>query len=140
MKKLILFINLMLALCLASTNVFAELAIVVNPKNPTAKLSPGKVKKIFLGKKKRFKGGKNIVVIDHNAGSSKDAFLNKVINKNASQFKAYWSRIVFTGKGKAPLILSESDVIGKVASDEKAIGYVDKSKVDGSVKVVATIK
>lgn len=133
-------INLALALCVFSTSAFAEIAIIVNKENPTTKLSPAFVKKIFLGKKKRFKGGKNISIIDHNGGSSKEAFLSSVVKKNASQYKAYWSRIVFTGKGKAPVTLDESEVVAKVASDPTFIGYVDKSLVDGSVKVVATVK
>jgi len=34
---------------------------------------------------------------------------------------------------------SAGDVKSKVAADDKAIGYLNKSDVDGSVKVVLTI-
>jgi len=54
--------------------------------------------------------------------------------------KAYWSRLVFTGKGKPPMSVgSASEMLSAVAADSSAIGYVDASQVNDSVKVVLTL-
>ena len=55
--------------------------------------------------------------------------------------KAYWSKLVFTGKGTPPAELAnEAAVLSHVAANPDAIGYVDAASVDGSVKVVLTIE
>jgi len=47
---------------------------------------------------------------------------------------------VFTGKGQPPIMLPNAAEVKKaVATDPKAIGYIEKSAVDASVKVVLTL-
>ena len=51
--------------------------------------------------------------------------------------KAIWSRIVFTGKGQPPTEVPDSSAVKKaVAAQPNVVGYIDKSAVDASVKVV----
>lgn len=70
----------------------------------------------------------------------RDQFYKKVVDREPSQVKAIWARVVFTGKGQAPLMLPDAEAIKKaVATDPKAIGYIDKSQVDASVKVLMTL-
>lgn len=70
----------------------------------------------------------------------RDHFYKKLTDRDPAQVKAVWARVVFTGKGQAPLMLPDAESIKKaVATDPKAIGYIDKSAVDSSVKVVFTI-
>ena len=53
--------------------------------------------------------------------------------------QAYWSKLVFTGKGTPPdELASSADAVAAVAKHENAIAYVDSAAVDGSVKVVTT--
>jgi ABC-type phosphate transport system substrate-binding protein len=48
---------------------------------------------------------------------------------------------VFTGKATPPKELpSSAEVVKAVSADPNAIGYIDKSAVDGSVKVVYEVK
>lgn len=51
--------------------------------------------------------------------------------------KAYWSKLIFSGKAK-PLkeLSSDSEVLRWMSSTPNAIAYIDASKVDDSVKVV----
>ena len=64
-------------------------------------------------------------------------FYEKATGRSAAQAKATWARLTFTGKGTPPKELkTDADVKAWVASDPKAIGYVDSSAVDGSVKAV----
>ena len=67
----------------------------------------------------------------------KAIFYQKVSGHDLSQVKATWSRLIFTGKAQPPKELADADAVKKaVASDIKAIGYIDKSQVDSTVKVV----
>ncbi|CAH9057815.1 hypothetical protein PSECIP111951_01745 [Pseudoalteromonas holothuriae] len=121
------------------SNAYAEVAIVVHPSN-TSSFDQSTIKKIFLGKAKSFSNGRSAILISTSAKDPvTDEFNTKVIGKSSSQVKAYWSKILFTGKGTPPQEMdSASEVIATVSSNPDAIAYVDASAASDAVKVVAT--
>jgi ABC-type phosphate transport system substrate-binding protein len=90
----------------------------------------------FLGKSNMF------TPVDQAEGSSiRNDFYQKLADKDAAQVKAIWSKLVFTGKATPPKeFKSSTDVKKAVADDPKAIGYIDKSAVDDTVKVILTLQ
>jgi ABC-type phosphate transport system substrate-binding protein len=51
--------------------------------------------------------------------------------------KTTWAKLSFSGKGTPPKVLDGDDAVKKfLAANPNAIGYVEKSKVDASVKAV----
>jgi hypothetical protein len=67
-------------------------------------------------------------------------FYKKATDRDAAQVKAVWSRITFTGQGKPPKELPDAGAVKKaVAADPKAIGYILKSDVDATVKVILSL-
>lgn len=51
--------------------------------------------------------------------------------------KAYWSKLVFTGKGTPPQeVPGDAEVKALIGSNPSTIGYIDAGSVDASVKVV----
>jgi hypothetical protein len=98
-------------------------------------MTAAQVADIFLGK------DTSLTPFDLPSSSApRGEFYTKVAGKDEAQVKAVWARLVFTGKSQPPKELASSaDVVKQVASGEKAIGYVEKSAVDGSVKVVLTV-
>ncbi|WP_332848389.1 hypothetical protein [Massilia sp. S19_KUP03_FR1] len=121
------------ALILAAAPAFAEVVVVVNPANTDA-ISKDQVANVYLGKSTAF------TPIDQSDGSAiRGEFYKKVADKDASQTKALWSKLVFTGKAAPPKeVASSADVKKAVAANPKAIGYIEKSAVDATVKVVLT--
>ena len=122
---------------LFSSLCFADVAVIVNPDNSSA-LSDSDISRLFLGKLKKFSSGDKAVAINLKFGSNtRDEFESKVLGKTSSQIKAYWSKRVFSGKGKPPPeLVSDKDILTMVASDNNVIAYVDAASVDDSVKVV----
>jgi len=121
-----------------SATAFAETAVIVSKDNANSNLDKNQIEQIFLGKTSSFPDGAKAIPIDQNEGSAtRDAFNDNVLGKNASQLKAYWSRLIFTGKGTPPKESgNDADVVGLVAKNPNLIGYVDASAVNDSVKVV----
>lgn len=97
-------------------------------------------KKIFLGKTKSYTNGRSAILISANySDPATEEFNSKVLGKSSSQVKAYWSKILFTGKGTPPQEMdSNAAVISSISSNPDAIGYLDASAVTDDVKVVAT--
>ncbi|MBD1584347.1 phosphate ABC transporter substrate-binding protein [Pseudoalteromonas sp. S16_S37] len=119
-----------------SVSAQAEVTVIVNPSNG-ATIDKDAIAKIYLGKTKSFSDGTKVNAVGLNSGSTVDEFTANVLGKSSSQYKAYWSKLIFTGKGTPPEALdSEQAVIDFVAANADAIGYVDSSKVTGNVKVV----
>jgi hypothetical protein len=127
------------SLLLCSTAVFADVAVIVNPANGAA-LSDNDISRLFLGKLKKFPSGDKATPVNLKFGSAtRNEFEKKVLKKSSSQIKAYWSKLVFSGKGKPPKELaSDSDIIALVAGDAGAVAYVDAASVNDSVKVIKT--
>lgn len=126
------------ALSLAAVSANAEVVVIVNPKNPAASLSAEQVAAIFLGNATTFPDGGAAALADQpESANIRGDFYQKATGRSAAQVKATWARLTFTGKATPPKELkSDADVKAFVASDPKAIGYVDASAVDGSVKAV----
>ncbi|WP_416307804.1 phosphate ABC transporter substrate-binding protein [Neptunicella sp. SCSIO 80796] len=137
MKKLFSMIALVSS-ALFSSFSNADIAVIVNPAN-SATISQDDVVKLFLGKAKSFSNGDTAVPVNQENGAV-DEFNSKVLNKSGSQIKAYWSKLVFTGKGTPPKEVDGDDEVKKLVADNpNIIGYIDASKADGSVKVVLTL-
>lgn len=122
---------------LASFTCIAEVAVIVHPSNNNA-LDEKTIKRIFLGKNKKFDNGNKIIPMNQNQGSeARTAFGKKVLGKSDSQLKAYWSKLIFTGKGTPPDEKSnDAEILKLVANTPDSIAYVDAASLDDSVKVV----
>ncbi|SFF78316.1 hypothetical protein SAMN05518865_104327 [Duganella sp. CF458] len=122
-------------MCAALPLLAAEIVVVVNPKNPASRMFSEQAAQFFLGKSTLF------TPIEHTEGPLRNEFSQKVLGKDSAQVKAQWSKLVFTGKGTAPKEYGSSAEVKKaVAADVQAIGYIEKSAVDDSVKVILTVQ
>jgi hypothetical protein len=75
------------------------------------------------------------------SSAARQFFYKKATDRDAAQVKAVWSRITFTGQGKPPKELADAAAVKKaVAADPKAIGYILKSDVDSTVKVILSLE
>ena len=119
----------------------AEIAIIVNNSVSVSSISADVAVNIFLGKVNELPGGIRMVPIDQEDGQkARTEFYNKVIKKDAAQLNAYWSRLIFTGKGEPPKKMADNaDVLALVAANPNIIGYVDASAVTSSVKVLLRV-
>lgn len=129
------------ALSFAALAAQAQVAVVVGAKSPTAAMTADQVAGIFLGKSNTMPGGAAAAAADlPESAPLREQFYSKVTGKSAAQVKAGWSRLVFSGKATPPKELaSAAEVKSFVAGNPDAIGYIEKSAVDGSVKVVLSV-
>ena len=136
MKAQFGMILLAAGMSMAAAPALAEVAVIVNPKNPATRMLNDQAAQFFIGKSAMF------TPVEQAEGSAiRKEFYAKVLDKDAAQVKAIWSKLVFTGKGTAPKeYASAAEVKKAVAADVKAIGYIDKSQVDDTVKAVLTVQ
>lgn len=123
--------------CLSMTATAQEYAVVVNPKNEST-LTKNEVANVFLGKMKKFpKGDEAVPVMQVSSTDITNAFVKTVLGKSWIQFRSYWSRLLFSGKGYPPKRLkNDAEVKAFISKNPKAIGIISKKAVDDTVKVV----
>lgn len=119
------------------SSVMAEVVVVVNPHGP-AELSKTQIKKLYLGQVNRLANGEKAKVYELSKSSRlhKD-FHSQITGRTPAQINSYWSKKIFTGKARAPEIISSRELLKReIAKNKNAIGYLDSSDVDDTVKVI----
>jgi ABC-type phosphate transport system substrate-binding protein len=122
-----------------SQSTLASITVIVHPSNNND-LNKSAITRLFLGKTKKFPDG--TIAIPLNQDESKnitEEFNSKALKKSSSQLKAYWSKLVFTGKGTPPKNAEDNKaVLDIVAQNPNVIGYIRSDIVNDKVKAVTT--
>ena len=126
---------------ISSATANADLAIIVHPDYQGGELNEEMVKELFLSERVTFPSGHKATPANHSTGSpDRKYFFEYVLKMGESRHKRYWSRKVAVGKKGSPTELnSHEDVLKWVANTPLGIAYINKEKIDDSVKVVLTV-
>ena len=118
-----------------------ELVVIVSAKSPVSVLRPEQVADIFLGQVLRFPDGEEAVALDQSVGTPlRDEFYSRVAGKSPALLKAYWTKMIFTGRGQPPREARNSAAVRRLVADNPAlIGYIEKETLDVSVKAVLVL-
>jgi ABC-type phosphate transport system substrate-binding protein len=130
----------MLAAGLTGANA-TELAVIVSAHSTAPVLSGDQVAAIFLGQSAKFPDGAAVTAIDQPVGSAtRNEFYERVASKNPALLKAYWSRLLFTGRGQPPREVAGNAAVKKLVADTPGmIGYIDSSALDASVRAILVV-
>ena len=128
---------LMVGSALISPMATAELVIIVHPGGPDT-ITRQQVRDIYLNRSSQMPDGQRAVAFELPPGNSiRDEFNELVIERSDAWMKSFWSRQVLTGKGHPPTEMSSASGMKSVVSSTLgAIGYLDSTLVDDTVKVV----
>ncbi len=113
-----------------------HITVIVNAANQAA-LDDEAIASLFLGQLRSYPGGGGEVVpVNQPSGSNlAQEFASRYLKKTPAQLKAYWAKQVFTGNGRAPKELDGDEaVMGFVAANPGAIGYVESAKLAPGVR------
>jgi ABC-type phosphate transport system substrate-binding protein len=130
-----------LTLVFTAMPVIADVVVVVSSKSTITILSKSQIADIFLGKTARFPDGSPAVPVDQSEGTlARDGFYSAFTGESAAQLKAHWSKIIFTGRGQPPKAVPNSLALKTlVAENPAAIGYIEATFVDETLRVVKVI-
>lgn len=140
MKRLLLAFMAVAWLASSGAACAEEVVPVVSAKSAITSLNAAQVADIFLGKTSRFPDGTQAVPIDlAEDAPERERFYSQFTGKSPAQIKAHWSKIIFTGRGQPPRqVASGREMKRAVAENPNAIGYIEPSLVDSSVRVLAS--
>ncbi|WP_229255950.1 phosphate ABC transporter substrate-binding protein [Duganella fentianensis] len=135
-------LSLLILLTDVASAAAAELVVIVSARSPVVALSTEQVADIFLARTARLPGGEEVQALDLPLGHAlRDEFYARVAGKSPALMKAYWTRMVFTGRGQPPRELSSMAAIRKLVAENPAmIAYLERSALDASVKAVLVLR
>jgi ABC-type phosphate transport system substrate-binding protein len=123
-----LLLALLLGTACASQAAHAEVVIIVSGQSPLKSLSTEQLTAIFLGKISALPDGTKVVPVDLAEDSPvRQAFYSTIIGKSVNQIRAYWSRLIFSGKAQPPRSFSEQELKRMIAGHPDWIGYIDSA-------------
>lgn len=125
------------ALLAAAHAVPAQVVVVVANSSPLGVISREQVSSIYLGRSQKLPDGSRAVPVDNGSGALREEFADRYLHKSAAQVKSIWSRLIFSGSAAPVREVGDSMAVKSfVTRQPGAIGYIEASAVDASVKVV----
>lgn len=126
---------------LFSQSCLAEIAVIVDTSVSVDSVDTKQLQRLYLNKPARLKANARLTPIDQKKGSSlRKEFTQKVLEKTERQLTSYWSRLMFSGKGKPPQQYDDdATVLEQVTANPGTVGYIDSASVNEGVKVILRI-
>ena len=122
-----------------NTSCLADIAVVVSPDAHIKNLSKQEITELFFKIRSSTANDVKLTPTDHHNHALKERFYNVCCNRNPLQVKAYWSRLVFSGRARPPEVLpSEKAISDYLKENPLALVYLDAKDVLPSMNVVYT--
>lgn len=133
--------KMLLTLLLLIVSLHAEeLAVVTSADLEVPTLDATGVERLFLAKTNRL-GNVNVKVAELNQEGVKERFYGHISGKTPSQLRAYWTKLIFTGKAQPPRQVDDIDALRKMLKEvPNVITYVPLDQVDASMRILYTLK
>lgn len=114
-----------------------ELVVVAARNGPVAALSREEAEQLYLGRRTTLADGTAVGLVDLPAGSARDSFYEQLTGKNPSQTRAYWSRLVFTGRALPPReAATVTEARDWIATRPGTVGYLPAGTADERLRVL----
>ncbi len=127
---------LILPLTAATPAAAQDVVVIANKNLGSSDISAEDLAAIFLGKKSTWDSGEDAVFVVFDDEQAQESFMVKYLQKQPSQFKSYWKKLVFTGKGRMPKYLSsQAEVLQFVENTPGAVSFLPEA-TGGSVKIL----
>ena len=128
-------ILLWIALC--SSCSIAGIVVVTAKETPVQVLTEQQVENIFLSRTNRLPNGDLVVPLELKKGKNRAEFYQRIAGKSPTQLSAYWTTLVFSGRGRPPKGIGNLDsLVSKLEKTRGAISYLDEEEVPSELKVI----
>ncbi|MCK0155156.1 hypothetical protein MWU49_15685 [Alcanivorax sp. S6407] len=120
--------------------VFAEVVVVVSMDSPVTGLSESQLRQLYLEGSGRV-DGISVRALDLPEGAKvREDFYQKAVGKTPAQMKGYWARMIFTGRGAPPRMVSGNRAMQVMLDNNpEMVGYLPANQVGDKLKVLRTL-
>ncbi len=113
-----------------------EYIVITSHRNTISTLSPKQIKDIFL-MKRHFINGKKIIPVNASSTQAlRKAFEESILKTDREKLNRYWIKKHFQGISPPIVQSSENSIKAFVKNVDGAVGYIPRSQLDNSLKVL----
>ena len=138
MKYLILTI-----LCVAAwaNGTLGQVAVIAHKSVPVDSINKSELLDLYTGETSIWRDSEPVIIFDlKEKGKTRKTFY-KFLGMSSSRIKSRWLIRMLSGEADPPEFLkSEEELLRKVSTTKGAIGFLDRSKPNGKVKILMTIQ
>lgn len=135
-----LLLLLFITPCVSATPTH-EFVVVVHKDKQIDSLRASEVKRIFLGKQKRWSDGSSIRVVLNPKDDSHALFSRAMLHKSPNQLETYWRKQLFGGRAMMPQKADNNDDVARyISRDNNSISYLSPQDLNGQLKVLKVVK
>jgi len=129
-------------LIFAAPGAHAQIVIVTANDSKVEQLSRDEAEQLYLGRRTALSNRTPLTLIDLPPGESRNTFYHLLTGKNPSQIRAYWSRMVFTGRAHPPKEAADADDARRLLLENPGtLGYLPASfATDPSLRVLLRLE
>ena len=118
-------------LTLAAPAARAEIVLVTAIDSTVSELSRDEAEQLYMGRRAALSARGALLLLDLPTGPVRDQFYRLLTGKNPSQIRAYWSRMVFTGRALPPTESADvNDARRILLENPNAIAYLPSTYAD----------
>lgn len=130
----------LLASVFISVAVQADIVVIAHASSPLKSLTREEIGRIYMKRMKHLPRAKQLElfpVSQSSVAGMQDAFYLHVTDKDQNQLRAYWARLLFTGKDKPPKDGKDDEGVKRlVAESPGTIGFIQSSALSQEFKVL----
>lgn len=136
MRTLVQTLSLLL-LMLVINAALADIAVVSARDGGIETLSEDEAQLLYLGRLTALRDGTQVRLLDLPPGDVRDQFYRLLTGRNPVQIRAYWSRMVFTGRGRPPRQMeSSTEMVETLRREPNSIGYLPAHTVPPDLRIL----
>lgn len=114
--------------------------VVIVHRDRTDQLTRDDLARIYLKQRRFWDDGAPLVPLNREPSSAaRETFSTRVLGGESAYFASYWNQQYFDGVFPPATLSSSAAIKRYVATNRNAIGYIEPSEVDPSVRVVLRI-
>lgn len=123
MKKILFPLVLALS-CLVSLSAQAGVLVVTSANSALSSLTSDQVQQLFTGKLHEVAGFRLTPLDLPENSAARGEFYKALTGRNLQQMRAYWTQLIFTGRGAPPRVVTESDLRMRLQANPQLVGYL----------------
>lgn len=130
------------ALLVPACPAHADISVVVHRDSEVRQMSATEVSDLYLGRGRQTGTMPRFLILERPRDSEiRRRFFGRLNGMDLDRVNAIWARLQFSGEALPPTPLQDDRrVLRALRAYPEAIGYVDSTEIDGSVREVLRIK
>lgn len=128
-------------LLLVAANAQGQVAVIANRSVSELSISPAQLLDIYLLNTRTWSDGQVIDLTCLRENSNEEKRFYDILRRTPLEMRKVWLRAQLSGQARPPeMITSQEELVKRVGATPGAIGFVNRDKVQGNVKILLVLE